>query len=71
MAPLFLHSWLCIERRLRFKGMTKIKEMYMKTDEAGYTFPVFILEDGTQYIPRQTPTGSCWVLDWVINDEIN
>lgn len=51
--------------------MKKIKEMYMKTDELGYNFPVFILEDGTQYIPRQTPTGSCWTLDWVINDEIN
>jgi hypothetical protein len=26
--------------------MKKIKEMYMKVNEAGYSFPVFILEDG-------------------------
>jgi hypothetical protein len=55
----------------RNNDMREIKKMYMKEDKSGYSFPVFIMEDGTQYIPRQTPTGHCWMLDWVINDEIN
>lgn len=26
--------------------------------------PIFILEDGSKWIPDYQPTGSCWLLNW-------
>lgn len=37
--------------------------MYM-VEINGYNFPVFVTEDGTEFHPRQTATGSCWAIDW-------
>lgn len=35
----------------------------------GFSYPIFILEDGTVMSPRNTPTGSCWALDWEVSTE--
>ena len=34
--------------------------------ENGYVPPVIVLKDGRVFIPRHTPTGSCWVTDLVV-----
>ena len=33
------------------------------------SYPIFILEDGTVMSPRNTPTGSCWALDWEVSSQ--
>lgn len=32
-------------------------------------YPAFILGDGTVMVPRNQPTGTCWMLDWIPSTE--
>lgn len=40
--------------------MKKVTNIYFNQDN----LPVFELEDGTQRIARQIPTGNCWMIEF-------
>lgn len=47
----------------------KVIEIEMSTTN-GYTYPVFITEDNKRFVARNTPTGHCWVTDWVEEEHL-
>jgi len=39
----------------------KIKEMYLRKDKQGNITPVYVAEDGKEYVWFYQATGNCWM----------